>query len=374
MRRRRYQPQYESKNQPPEGPNWLARDRFRFWFPRPPRGNAIWHSDGTDSRQIIGGATIAHGRGWARARDVLHLLLGLQSAEGNRFSCGRVKQVNEGLNSETYGAYAKLTPDPAKLSGPYVVSLLRHDGDPGVGARKLKELEVLRMLSSLQLPFAIPTPLGAVWEAGQFAFVYEFLEGWPVELRTTHTQIERPWEVVAEIASAVHRLKPAAWPEALPKCATRREYALERLGIFDEWKPEELSKAREWLHAHLPPEDPAVLTHGDLLGQNILRPLEGPPMVIDWEYARLGDPAMDLAFVTRGVAKPFKKGSGLRSFVDAYVAAGGVPLTTTDVHFYELCMAIKWYKESLDRNRGHGPEHYQNIVEGIVRRAESKTE
>jgi len=54
-----------------------------------------------------------------------------------------------------------------------------------------------------------------------------------------------------------------------------------------------------------PPDDPSVLLHGDLLGQ-ILLAMDGPHHVINWEYATRGDPAYDLAIVTRGVEQPFQ--------------------------------------------------------------------
>jgi thiamine kinase-like enzyme len=65
------------------------------------------------------------------------------------------------------------------------------------------------------------------------------------------------------------------------------------------------------------------LLHGDLLGQNILLAVDGPHHVIDWEYARRGDPAYDLAIVTRGIKQPFHIDRGLDRLRDAYRAHGG---------------------------------------------------
>ena len=69
--------------------------------------------------------------------------------------------------------------------------------------------------------------------------------------------------------------------------------------------------------AHLPPATPSALLHGDLLGQNILFSLDGEPLgLIDWEQTELGDPAYDLAIVTRGVKRPFKVSGGLDLLVE----------------------------------------------------------
>ena len=49
-----------------------------------------------------------------------------------------------------------------------------------------------------------------------------------------------------------------------------------------------------------------MLLHGDLLPLNLLWGRETDELgVVDWESARIGDPAYDLAIVTRGHAKPF---------------------------------------------------------------------
>ena len=68
----------------------------------------------------------------------------------------------------------------------------------------------------------------------------------------------------------------------------------------------EIRDAFSWILENLPERRESVLIHGDLLGQNILKTLEEEIYVIDWEYAFVGNPAYDLAIVTRGVKNPFK--------------------------------------------------------------------
>ena len=85
---------------------------------------------------------------------------------------------------------------------------------------------------------------------------------------------------------------------------------------------------------HVPPDEPSVLLHGDLLGQNILLAVDGPHHVIDWEYATRGDPAYDLAIVTRGVKQPFQIAGGLDRLRDAYRAQSGLlPIRFTCTSF-----------------------------------------
>ena len=77
--------------------------------------------------------------------------------------------------------------------------------------------------------------------------------------------------------------------------------------------------------------------HGDLLGQNILVDPDGSPSVIDWEYAQRGDPAHDLAIVTRGVRRPFQVERGLEKLLEAYHRHGGTGVTIEQVRLHELC-------------------------------------
>jgi aminoglycoside phosphotransferase (APT) family kinase protein len=59
-----------------------------------------------------------------------------------------------------------------------------------------------------------------------------------------------------------------------------------------------------WLDAHRPPPAPLRLVHGDLQPSNILVDPAGDWYLIDWEYARIGDPREELGYYmayTQGV-------------------------------------------------------------------------
>ena len=105
-----------------------------------------------------------------------------------------------------------------------------------------------------------------------------------------------------------------------------------------------------------PPDHPSVLVHGDLLEQNILLSPGELPCVIDWEFCRMGDPAHDLAIVTRGARRPFQMAGGLDRLLAAYAAAGGGSIARSEVHLHELCMAARWYREALRDEGAEPPE------------------
>ena len=51
-----------------------------------------------------------------------------------------------------------------------------------------------------------------------------------------------------------------------------------------------------WLRAHRPPPVPLALVHGDFQPGNILVAEGRPPVVIDWEFGRIGDPREDIGY------------------------------------------------------------------------------
>jgi aminoglycoside phosphotransferase (APT) family kinase protein len=132
-----------------------------------------------------------------------------------------------------------------------------------------------------------------------------------------------------------------------------------------------LAAAQAFALAHLPPETEAVLLHGDLLGQNIPVAPDEPPGLVDWAAATRGDPAYDLAIVTRGVKQPFQIADGLARLLRAYKESGGIPIRATEVYLHELCLAAGWYRDA-QTHPGHSlaPKEYLNQVYRILTRAQ----
>ncbi|MEQ9450561.1 MAG: phosphotransferase family protein [Pseudomonadales bacterium] len=93
-----------------------------------------------------------------------------------------------------------------------------------------------------------------------------------------------------------------------------------------------------WLFDHLPerPGKPALI-HGDLGFHNIL--LEGNELsvILDWEYAHIGDPAEELAYVqlTTGAGIDWDK------FMTCYLAAGGEPVDQKTLRFFQVWAHVR---------------------------------
>jgi aminoglycoside phosphotransferase (APT) family kinase protein len=221
------------------------------------------------------------------------------------------------------------------------------------------------------MPFRVPEVIGAYPLAGRRALVYRFLRGIELDLRAGRQGSVCPWELVGEIAAAIHGLDTGALGALLPGHATRRAHALAAVEKYLAGAREpELAAACAWAMAHLPPDQPAVLLHGDLLGQNILLCPGEPTAVIDWEYACLGDPAYDLSIVTRGSRDPFKTSGGLNKLLDAYREHGG-DVTAAAMHLHELCLVASWYRDARKERGGETQaQQYLSQLRNILRRAE----
>jgi len=286
----------------PEGEDWVEWGGVLMWV-------AGWTSGGAPY-----GLTVDEWRsamreserhaGWARARWVLETLFAQRCGPEVVVEVGRVSRLGRGMSRDAFVAWVSLEPDPEALSGQYVALLPRPESEPDHDYFVRRELMVLEVLGQQVLPFRVPLAIGALPLAGKLALVQRAMSGTTLDLRAGRQSEVRPWEVVGQVAAAPHTLEvPVLRQLRVPGAATRREHALEALAVFDDLDEPEAVDAHAWALEHLPPPEPARLTHGDLLGQNILIEPNEPPAVIDWTSAAFGDPAWDLAIVTRGVRR-----------------------------------------------------------------------
>ena len=144
--------------------------------------------------------------------------------------------------------------------------------------------------------------------------------------------------------------------------------------LFEEFA--EAANARDWILGKLPHDRPSRVLHGDLLPQNLLFADRDnrQAVLLDWECARIGDPAYDLAIVTRGIRKPLGVPNGLHRLVQFYNEVAEHKISPSAVAVHEALLHLNWLAEAAEaraRNDfgGHGPEHYADLLGGILRRA-----
>ncbi len=301
------------------------------------------------------------------ARSLLEAVLRRRAGDSVQIDVGRVDYRGKGLCRRGYAAEAEVAGDPDGARS-YVVLLPNADADPECDRRTRREAEVLKILAGCDVPLRVPELVALIEDGGRPVLVETGVGGRPLAADGGRWAIWEPWQAVAQVAAAVHGVK-SDLPHDFGGHATRRSHAEAKLATFDGLDDPLVREVHGWALEHLPPATPAALLHGDLLGQNILLLRDERPGLIDWENAQLGDPAYDLAIVTRGLRRPFKTTDGLARLLDAYAEAGGELVTAEDVHLYELWLITRWYRGALAGEPGHPPEQYLKQLRGILRRA-----
>jgi aminoglycoside phosphotransferase (APT) family kinase protein len=246
--------------------------------------------------------------------------------------------------------------------------LPRHDTPDDLVERTTRELRLVARLRSHSFPFHLPAMVGACADGAHLAMVRRYTAGVPLDLRAGRQGVVQPWNVVAEIAAAIHQVPGEAVADLLPGSPTNELHARMAIAVVDETDPPEMRDARQWVLDHLPPPEPSVLLHGDLLGQNILLAPATSPTVIDWEYARCGDPAYDLAIVTRGVKRPFQTADGLARLLEAYQRHGGREVKPQHVHVHELALIAAFYRAALNEHGALAAEQQLDRTRALLRR------
>jgi aminoglycoside phosphotransferase (APT) family kinase protein len=305
----------------------------------------------------------ARGAGWARAKRVLRELIDREV--GAVRDVGWVRKIGDGVSRDIFAAEVELRGGRCEA---YVVALPRPDAEPALDERTTRELRLVARLRTRSFPFRLPEMAGAFPDGERLALVRRFAAGVELDLRAGRQPGVAPWKVIAAIASAIHAVPGESVEDLLPGHATRRAHARAALATFEDSDRVELRDARAWALEHLPPEEPSVLLHGDLLGQNILLAVDGPHHVIDWEYAMRGDPAYDLAIVTRGARQPFQIDRGLERLLDVYRAHSGRDVTADHVHVHELSLIAGWYHAAVMGQGRHAPAHELNQLRSVLRR------
>lgn len=106
--------------------------------------------------------------------------------------------------------------------------------------------------------------------------------------------------------------------------------------------------ALSWLEARCPAKEEVVLVHGDFRTGNFLVTPEGLAAVLDWEFAHLGSPYEDLAWISvrdwrfNRLDKPVGGFSARAPFYEAYERASGRTVDLEQVLWWEICGNLRW--------------------------------
>jgi aminoglycoside phosphotransferase (APT) family kinase protein len=287
---------------------------------------------------------------------------------------GRIEALGQGLFHRNYlfeagGAFLVLRLskiEPGWQSPEEAVSSLRN------------EAKTLQALEAFDLPFEVPRLVCLVQDDSvePVGLIESVVSGRPL---LPDSGSGMALEIIANVAGAIHNLPKTGFPH-LKMRADSHAHVTELLdafplSLFDDF--EEALHARDWILLHASSERSSVVLHGDLLPQNLLLDSKtGQIAVVDWESARIGDPAYDLAIVTAGVRRPLGITDGLQRLVELYNETAPQKIEPEDLIVHELLLHLKWLAEAAERKRrkdagGHGPDHHAGLIRNILRRTKA---
>jgi aminoglycoside phosphotransferase (APT) family kinase protein len=236
-----------------------------------------------------------------------------------------------------------------------------------------QEAKTLRALRSLSLSFAVPELIClANDESGETVGLIESaVGGMPLSFLPRWREPEEQLKIIARVAAAVHALAKSEFTH-LDQHANSQAHVMANLkalpdSLFKEFP--EAANAQEWILSQLPHDRASTVLHGDLLPQNLLFELRenGETAVVDWECARIGDPAYDLGIVTRGVRKPLGIPGGLQRLVQFYNEAAEHKISANAVLVGDS-PALR-YRACADENpRQSAPASDRRDVDGKINR------
>jgi len=300
----------------------------------------------------------------------------------------KINRIPEGLWHDNYWFWLEGKNLPAgRTERPYILRLLERRQDWQAGPeprdRLLREAETLQVLNTVDFPH--PTPEFVCFvkddEAEAIGMIETVVPGVSLDDFKDRTTLE----IIGRVAAAVHRMAIKQFPH-LPSNAGRPQHVRARLNelnvaLFSEFPL--ANEVRQWILAHLPSGGQSCVLHGDLLPQNLLCDRQTSSHenavvgVVDWEMAQVGDPAYDLAIVSRGNRKVFGVNYGLRVLFEEYLKSGGEPISLADVQIHELLLVLNWLEESWREYqkpspRGQGPDFYETQLRSLYRRVASR--
>jgi hypothetical protein len=295
----------------------------------------------------------------------------------------KIEHLARGLWHENFWFWIQGgSPSSARAEQGYILRLLeqRHDWQAGSEPleRLLREGQTLQALKRADFPHVTPEFVCFVEDDDSQAIgmIETAVPGSSLDAFKDRSTLRS----IGRAAANVHRMAVGEFCH-LVSSIDRTQHVKTRLAELNEALFVEYPLAKEvrqWIQGHLPPGGTCLL-HGDLLPQNLLWNWEDSSReealvgIVDWEMARIGDPAYDLAIVSRGNRNVYGVKEGVKILVEEYLTFGGKPIELTDVRIHELLLVLSWLEESWREHQkpyvgGHGPDFYENQLQSLYRR------
>lgn len=208
-----------------------------------------------------------------------------------------------------------------------------------------REYRVMRALHAQGFP--VPEPLTYCADdavIGTAFFVMSYLDGrvfWEAEMPASNPA-ERTgvYDAMNATIARLHSYDPAAigladYGRGENYVARQIERWSKQYRASETEKIEDMERLMEWLPAHLPPQQPPRIVHGDYRLDNMIIAPDSPKVlaVLDWELSTLGDPLADFSYhLMQWHMPPSEAGTG--SLIGFDLAALGIPSLDAYVDAY----------------------------------------
>lgn len=137
-------------------------------------------------------------------------------------------------------------------------------------------------------------------------------------------------DLFVDIVATIHGSRLDPLPERMTRPPDWTSYIDSVLATYDQVAASHPSVApilryvTWWAAGHRPPPVPLALVHGDCQPSNVLISESQPPIMIDWEFAHIGDPREDLGYYNQFPVLPNVYWADPERFLARYRAATGV--------------------------------------------------
>ena len=270
----------------------------------------------------------------------------------------------EGTGGGTVTAYRPISGGYSRLSALATVQwpdgsqesfVLRSDPPPDTGVFVSERDAEWQLLRAIAGKLAICTPTPRWYDAtgehlGAKCLVVDFFQGRPLsDIAQSPAELPRAAGIFVDTLAEVHRTRLDVLPSELERPADWESYIeglVEHLSRLDSTVADSnpaLHYAAAQLRAHRPPPVPLTFVHGDAQPANILVPDQGPVLMIDWEFGRIGDPREDLGYYSHLPVPPNLYEADPPGFLARYRERTGLSEEQvnedTVAYFYVLGMA-----------------------------------
>ena len=186
--------------------------------------------------------------------------------------------------------------------------ILRMDPRPGhEGAFSSDRDREWSLLQALWEDSTVTIPRPRWYDVGEHigskAIVMDHCEGTPLQLTLgPGADMRAAIDIYLEVAATLQRIPLDALPEEIERPSDWDSAVDAAIDIYARAERELLESSpiiryvTAWLRTHKPPPVPLGLVHGDFQPGNILVAEGRDPVVIDWEFTRIGDPREDIGY------------------------------------------------------------------------------